>query len=228
MIDPITEQILFEEAGFAALKTVTDKIEKSLKKGDIKSVERISNKLPSANLNQVKMRASKKFPKFRQKYDEVKRIIKNSKILDPSIYEPASVAVAIVAASTDMKVSEVLSRGEKGIPQGKILSLLIPGIGFVGPILKLAFFIIALISIFSIAGIGLGAAASAAWKAGGFLLSMLSNSISAISKIALVQTGHTPDLGAAVKSSLGIDTSMFSSTPGPIFTGGFGAFKTKK
>jgi hypothetical protein len=184
MIDPITEQILLEDLGISSLKAIANKIETALRKGDFKTLERINDKLPSANMNQIKMRASK-FPKFRQKYDEVKRIIKNSKVLEPEIHEPASVAIAIVAASTDMKVSDVLARGEQGLVQGKLLSLIIPGAGAIGPIVKLIFFIIILIPIFSAAGVGFGAAMSAVWKMGGFLLAIIKNALTGVTKLMI-------------------------------------------
>lgn len=184
MIDPITERMLHENAMLRSFKVIGQQFESALRRGNMSAIEKISNKLPKENLNQIKMRSSKKFPKFRQKYDEAKRIIRNSKILEPEIHEPAVVAIAIVSSATNMKVSDVLSRGEAGLVQGKILSLLIPGFGLIGPIVKLAFFIIILIGVLSAAGVGISAAFSALSKAASFLFAILGNAGSAISKIA--------------------------------------------
>jgi hypothetical protein len=232
MIDPITEQILFEQAGLSALKTIGKQIEQALKKGDAKSIKRLTDKLPKININQIKMRASKSFPKFRQKYDEIKRIIKNSKILDPSIHEPASVAIAVVAASTDMKVSDVLKRGEQGLVQANIASLLIPGAGLAGPVIKLIFFIIILIPIFAVAGISFTSAVSAVWKMGGYLLGLINNALQGVWHLMTYDPtipGPPPTIWTFLGKGLGIDSSNIPHTSAAenAFDGGL-IFKVKK
>jgi len=180
MIDPITEQILMEAKAVDSLKKILPQIKAVLLKKDFKGMMRLSKQLPQKrNFKQIKSEAMR-LPNFRQKYNEAKRAIKNSKVLDGSLEEPASLGVALVALNTGMKVSDIIKAGDKGVLQSSMILSLIPGGAFVGPIVTLVYFLI-IISGLLIIGHGVIVPAAAILAKGiGYILSVIGNGFKGI------------------------------------------------
>jgi hypothetical protein len=184
MIDPITEQILLEAKVIESLKKIIPQLKNVILKKDFKGMSRIAKQLPQKkNFSQIKQGASK-LPNFRQKYNEAIRAVEKSKVLDPSVYEPAAVAIAIVSLSSNNKVSEIIKTGDRGVLQAGLITSLIPGGVFIVPILKLSFFIIIITSILIVGGDVVIPAFMAFAKGIGYLLSILGNGFMAMGRLA--------------------------------------------
>jgi len=191
MIDPITEQILIENQSMKMLKKYIPAMKKAIVRKDLRGMGRLASMLPEVNIKSVKRFASR-MPDFRKNYEEAKKAITRSHTIDPEVIEPATVALALVASSTNKTCSEVLKRGVVGMPQGKILSLLLPaGSQFVVPLFKLNFFILAIMSIYVTGGDIIVPAVTGFFKVIGYLLGMVGKSFKAIGK--LLQSAGTSE-----------------------------------
>ena len=241
MIDPITEQILMEAKIIDSLKRMLPQLKSVILKKDFKGMIKLANKLPrKKNFKQLKQEAMR-LPKFRQKYNEAKKAISRSKALDPSVHEPASVAIAIVAVSTSLKVSQIIKEGEKGVLQSSMILNLIPGGLFIVPILKLTLFVIAITSLLIVAGDIVIPAVKILWKAAVHILSIIGNGLLTIGKYGgekvadkvITKAGEKITVTDVINTALGttikpdtfeaIGQAMHSTPPGVA-----GLFKRKK
>ena len=203
MIDPITEQILMEAKVIDSLKKILPQIKTVLLKKDFKGMMRLSKQLPQKrNFKQIKSEAMR-LPNFRQKYNEAKRAMQNSKVLDGSLEEPAAVGVALVALNTGMKVSQIIKVGEKGVLQSSIILNLIPGGAFIMPIAGLVYFLIIISALLVVGHTVIGPAATIFAKGAAYLLSIIGSGFAAIGKIGLKQAGVPTTKTDVVNSLLG-------------------------
>ncbi len=172
MIDPITEHILLENQAMNSLKRYMVHMKKAAARKDIKAVAKLSKMLPETSLKSTK-RFGSKLPNFKKKYEEAKKAVKRNRILDPEIHEPASVAVAIVAATSNKTVSEIMNVGTAGISQGYV-TLLLPLAGkFALPLIKLGFFTLIIMSIYVTGGQIIVPAFTGLFKTIGYLLGLV-------------------------------------------------------
>jgi hypothetical protein len=203
MIDPITEHILMEAKAIDSLKRIIPQLKSSILKKDFRGMISLSNKLPQKkNFKQLKQEVMR-LPNFRQKYAEAKKAISRSKVLDKSVHEPASVAIAIVGLSSSAKISEIIKTGEKGVLQSSMILNLIPGGAFIVPIIKLSFFIIVITTILITAGNVVIPALVAFVKGIGYILSIIGKGLAAIGKVGAGLVGDKVTFTDGVNAALG-------------------------
>ena len=208
MIDAITEQLLLEDRAIRMLKYFVPKMKQAVQRRDIKKIALLGKTMPTTKLKSVKAWASK-LPNFREKYEEAKRAVVRSNILDPQVHEPAIVAVAIVSSTTNKPCSDIMRMGTAGMPQGKIIESLIPGGVFIMPLLKLSIFILALLPFYIIGKPVVDTAAGGLLKIVGHLFALAGSGIKSIF-YAISNTAQQKSLDNAVNSinnSLG--TNLF-------------------
>ena len=183
MIDPITEQILLEDRALKSLRMFMTNMKTAISRKDIRKVARLSNMLPEISLKSLKKWAIR-LPNFRKNYDKAKRAVRSSKIFDKQVEEPASVVVAVIASSTNKTCAEVLKRGVVGMPQAKVLSMILPpGSQFVVPLLKLNFFVLAAMSVYITGGDIIMPAVVSVFQAIGYLLGLAGKGFKAIGHV---------------------------------------------
>lgn len=203
MVDPITGHILLEAEAIESLKRVLPQLKSVLLKKDFKGMITLAQKLPQKkNFLQLKQEVFR-LPNFRQKYEEAKKAIQRSKVLDSSVHEPASVAVAIVALTTTNKVSDIINTGEKGILQSSMVLSLIPGGAFIEPIIKLTFFTIIITGILITGGKIVVPALMTFIKGVGYVMSLIAKGLMAIGKVGAGLVDDHTTFTDVVNSSLG-------------------------